>query len=208
MERNFIKKLLGRNGKLETHDHFTGEFRGAAHNTCNLKIQKVILVIAHNLSKYDLKLFIGDLMRYTDGDPNVTAKSSGEFITVSIKIEVGVRHKGRSIYYTIRFIDSLKFLSAPLDALVENSKLGCSNPSENFPILKYYPKKYPLSLRKRVYPYEYFIDFSKMLETKLPPKKAFYSQLKFSGITDEEYKHAQTVFKASTCKNLSKYTSL
>ena len=56
--------------KVRDHDHFTGKFRGAAHNICNLKMQdrKFILVIAHNLSKYDLKFFIRDLMRYTDGD--------------------------------------------------------------------------------------------------------------------------------------------
>ena len=37
-------------------------------------------------------------------------------------------------------------------------------------------------------------DFSKMLEKKLPPKEAFYSQLKFSRIIDEEYEHAQNVY--------------
>ena len=122
---------------------------------------------------------------------------------------MGLRYKGKSIYYILRFIDSLKFLSAPLDKLVENSKLGCNDPSENFPILKKcYSKKYLLLLRKGVYPYEYFTDFSKMLETKLPAKEAFYSQLKFSEITDEEYKHAQNVFKTFNCKNLSEYTGL
>ena len=45
-----------------------------------------------------------------------------------------------------------------------------------------------------------------MLETELPPKEAFYSQLKFSGITDKEYKHAQNVFKMFNCKSLGEYT--
>ena len=193
-KKEFYKKAPWKEWKVRDHDHFTGKFRGAAHNICNLRIQnrKVIPVIAHNLSKYDLKR---DLMKYTDGDPNVIAKSSEEFITVSIKIWVGYGYKGRGIYYTSRFTDSLKFLSAPLDKLVENSELGCNDPSENFPILKkYYPKKYSLLLRKGVYPYEYFTDFSKMLEKELPPKEAFYSQLRFSGITDEEYEHAQNVY--------------
>ena len=155
-------------------------------------------MIAHNLSKYDLKLSIKDLMKYTDGDPNVIAKSLEGFITVSIKIEVDAKCKKdgtwRSIYYTLGIIDSLKFLSAPLDAFVENSKLGCSDPSENLPILKKY------------YPNEYLTDFSKMLETELPPKEAFYLQLKYSGIM--EYKHAQNVFKMFNCKNLGEYTGL
>ena len=96
-----------------------------------------------------------------------------------------------------------------MDKLVENCKLGCDDPSENFPILKKYsPNRYSLLLRKGVYSYEYFTDFSKMLEKKLPPKKAFYSQLKFWGITDEEYEHAQNVYKAFNCKNLAMYPGL
>ena len=47
-----------------------------------------------------------------------------------------------------------------------------------------------------------------MLGKKLPPKEAFYSQLRFSGITDEEYEHAQNVYKAFNCKNLAMYTGL
>ena len=200
--KEFHKKAPWREWKVRDHDHFTEELRGAAHNICNLKIRnrRFIPVIAHNLSKYDLKLFIRDLMRY-------------EIITVSIKIEVDTKLKKDgawgSIYYALRFIDSLKSLPAPLDKLIENSKLGCNDPSENFPILKkYYPKKYPLLLRKGVYPFEHFTDFSKMLEKDLPPKKAFYSQLKFPGITDEVYKHAQNVFKTFNCKKFSEYTSL
>ena len=184
--------------KVRDHDHFTGEFRGAAHNKCNLRIQDrlVIPVIAHNLSKYDLKLFIRDLMKYTDGKPNAIAKSSEEFIAVSIKIEVNskVKKDGKIRYYynTLRFIDSLKFLSAPLDKLVESSKSGCTDPSENFPILKnYFPERYELLLRKGIYPYEYFTDCSKMLEKKLPSKEAFYSKLKSSVITDEEYNYVK-----------------
>ena len=131
---------------LRDHDHYTGKFRGAAHNI---------------------------------------------------------------VYFTLRFIDSIKFFSASLDNLVENSKLGSKDPAQNFPILKkHFPKNYPLLLRKGVYPYEYFTDYTKMLETKLPPKEAFYSQLKISGISDEEYKHAVNVYETFGCKNLGEYTEL
>ena len=71
-----------RDRKVKDHCQFTGEFRGTAHNICNLKIQNrfIIPVIAHNLSKYDLKLFIRDLMKYMDGNPNVIAKNSLRFL--------------------------------------------------------------------------------------------------------------------------------
>ena len=41
--------------KVRDHCHFTGNFRGMAHNKCNLlaKQQKTINVIVHNLKAYD-----------------------------------------------------------------------------------------------------------------------------------------------------------
>ena len=55
-------KLLGED-KVRDHCHLTGKFRGAAHNTCNLKykVPKFIPVIFHNLSGYDCHLFIKNL---------------------------------------------------------------------------------------------------------------------------------------------------
>ena len=62
-------------------------------------------------------------MKYTNDDPNVNVKSSEEFITVSIKVMVDYKVKKdgniKHFYYKLQFIDSLKFLSAPLDKLVE-----------------------------------------------------------------------------------------
>ena len=47
-----------------------------------------------------------------------------------------------------------------------------------------------------------------MLEKKLPPKETFYSNLRSSEISDEEYQRAQNVFKEFNCNNLAMYTGL
>ena len=45
------------NRKVRDHCHYTGLYRGAAHNNCNLKywIPDHTLILLHNLSGYDLK---------------------------------------------------------------------------------------------------------------------------------------------------------
>ena len=51
--------------KVKDHCHFTGEYRGAAHNKCNLKCRKPLIlpVIFHNLQNYDSHLFIKQLSK-------------------------------------------------------------------------------------------------------------------------------------------------
>ena len=48
---------------VRDHCHFTGRYRGAAHNSCNLKYKKPNFtpVVFHNLSGYDSHLFIKNL---------------------------------------------------------------------------------------------------------------------------------------------------
>ena len=47
-----------------------------------------------------------------------------------------------------------------------------------------------------------------MDETQLPPRSAFYSRLNDSGISEEDYEHAQTVWKEFNCKTLREYYDL
>ena len=58
-QKGFEKK----DKKVRDHDHFTGKFRGAAHNQCNLQFKKPKFtpVIFHNLSGYDAHLFVKNL---------------------------------------------------------------------------------------------------------------------------------------------------
>ena len=53
--------------KVRDHCHFTGKYRGAAHNSCNLQCRKPMIcpVIFHSLQGYDSHLFIKQLAQLT-----------------------------------------------------------------------------------------------------------------------------------------------
>ena len=59
----WICKKDSNDDKVRDHCHFTGRYRGAAHNSCNLEYKKpkYIPVVFHNLSNYDSHLFIKNL---------------------------------------------------------------------------------------------------------------------------------------------------
>ena len=69
-------------------------------------------------------------------------------------------------------------------------------------------EKRKLVMRKGVFPYEYMDSWERFAEPKLPSKEAFYSKLSDSGISNEDYTHAQQVWKAFGCTNLGDYSNL
>ena len=106
----------------------------------------------------------------------------------------------------IRYLDSFKFLTASLDNLVQNLH------NDGLEYFKYTMRTFgdndPIIFQKGVYPYEHMTDRDVFKETNLPPKEAFYSKLKFEGISDKEYERAQQMWNRYACKTLEDYTSL
>ena len=82
-------------------------------------------------------------------------------------------------------------MASSLDKFSSNLKI------DQFVNLKKYYSGNQLSLllRKGVYPYDYVDCMKKFDETSLPQKESFSSKLTGEGITDEDYQHAQTVWK-------------
>ncbi|XP_015126397.1 uncharacterized protein LOC107047975 [Diachasma alloeum] len=70
------------------------------------------------------------------------------------------------------------------------------------------PIKFNLLCRKGVFPYEYIDDWSKLDETKLPEKEAFYSKLMDEHVSDEDYQHALSVWRQFDIKTLGEYSDL
>ena len=203
------EKGYRKNEKVKDHCHYTGRFRGAAHNSCNLKYKKpnFIPVIFHNLSGYDSHLFIKNL-GYTDGNIDCIPNNEEKYISFTKNTVTGSytnkEGKTKPIKHKIRFIDSFKFMSTSLDSLVNNL------PDDAFNNLKKYYKEEKLSLvrRKGVYPYEYMDSLERFKENKLPPKEVFYSRLTGEGISDEDYEHAEKVWKVFGMKTLQDYHDL
>ena len=59
-------KLIENNDKVRDHCHISGKYRGAAHWSCNvnLKISKNLVVIFHNLKRYDSDLIFKELSKF------------------------------------------------------------------------------------------------------------------------------------------------
>ena len=109
--------------KVCDHCHFTGEYRGAAHRSCNLQCRKpmIIPVVFHNLQGYDAHLFIKQLSKL-NGDLSCIPSTEEKYISFSKKIKVD-EYQSRnlrtvSLYLELRFIDSYKFLQTSLANLV------------------------------------------------------------------------------------------
>ena len=194
--------------KVKDHCHYTGRYRGAAHNECNLNYRKPNFtpVVFRNLSGYDSHLFIKNL-GFSEGNIDCIPNNEEKYISFSKKIEVKSytkEEKEIKVYHTIRFIDSFKFMATSLEKLVNNlPKDDCINLG-----LYYLGDKFNLLARKGVYPYEYMDSLEKLKETALPPKEAFYSRLNDGGISDEDYAHAQNVWKTFKMKYFKDYHEL
>ena len=201
------KELL--EDKVRDHCHFTGQYRGAAHNSCNLNCRKplVLPVIFHNLQGYDAHLFIKQLA-CLPGELNCIPSTEEKYISFSKKIKVDEyrsRRNGENIplYFEIRFIDSFKFLQTSLANLVSNLQ-----PDDFHNTKREFKKNVDLLTRKGVYPYDYVSSLEKMSETQLPPKEEFYSKLNDEDISEDDYQHAINVWNTFNCKTIKDYHDL
>ena len=165
-------------------------YRGLSHPMCNVKfkLSKRIPVVLHNLKNYDAHLIMEGIGKLGKDNIKCIPQNSERYISFSLG-----RH--------LTFIDSFQFLSSSLAKLVDNlSKEG----AEKFTFLERYLPSIPtdLLIRKQVYPYKYMNSWDKFVETVLPPKDEFYSDITGEHITDSDYEHAKTMWKVCKFKHL------
>ena len=213
--------LSSKGRKVRDHCHFTGEYRGCAHEKCNLDYSFryfKIPVFFQNLKNYDSHLIIGkanEINKELNENKriDVIAQNSEKFITFS--------------FGSLQFKDSMAFLSASLDKLVKLNKYDIVGKDEHDkPIYKkrndwkdnfrfssanpYIRNKTDLDLltEKGVYPYDYMNSFDKFNESQLPSIEDFYSQLYEEGITDTQHTRAKVIWDNFNIKNLGEYHDL
>jgi len=112
-------------GPVKDHDHLKKDrnFRGWAHNSCNLKIgkseRKLAVRVFHNLKGYDSNFIFRALAKMKGlYEFNVSAipLSISKFITFTINMKKTDDHP----FFSIIFMDSLQHLNASLDQLIKN----------------------------------------------------------------------------------------
>ena len=118
-----------KNYKVRDHCHYTGKYRGAAHNICNLRyrVPKEIPIVFYNGSTYDYHFIIKELVQECKGDFECLGENTEKYITFSVPLKNEIENKDIEITYKIRFIDSYRFMSSSLSKLVDNLYEGIHN---------------------------------------------------------------------------------
>ena len=167
--------------------------RGNACNRCNLALSepKFLPILCHGLSKFDGRLIMSAVGKYGHRNITVLPQSVDTYIAIMI---------GKC-----RYLDSQRFLNAPLDALIE-SATSESGP-QAFRYLSRYVQNDHLELFMRPQPfcYEFLDGPDKLTASELPPKSAFFDSISETDISDREYAHVQAIWHAVGMRTLRNY---
>ena len=129
---HIFKKEFNNDDEVRHHCHYTGKYKGAAHNKCNLnyKISKKIPVVFHNGSTYDYHFIIKQLAREFKGNFECLGENTERCITFSASIKKE-HDNGKTTTYKLKFIDSCRFMQSSLSNLVDNfSEINNKEPNK------------------------------------------------------------------------------
>ncbi|KAL9988938.1 hypothetical protein ACROYT_G003434 [Oculina patagonica] len=194
--------------RVRDHCHITGKYRGSAHQECNLKLRiepdKIkIPVIFHNLKGYDSHFIMQEIGAIVKNHTYKNKKGEIKEMNINAIPNNMEKYMAFMLGTHLTFIDSFQFMSSSLEKLVSNlPKESLKYTSEIFE-----SKQLNLMSRKGIYPYDYMDSFDKFNE-KLPKKEDFYSILNDEHISNDDYKHAQNVWKTFKIKNMGEYHDL
>jgi len=193
------KMISPKDIKVRDHCHFTGKFRGASHNFCNINYKDghTVPIVFHNLSGYDSHFLIKNIALDMPGRIDLLPINKEKYISFTKHLDFHLTK--------FRFIDSLRFMDKSLNEL--------SSYLTVFPILRsQFPivseDSFLLLTKKGIYPYDYVDDFTKFDEESLPTIDKFHNKLNDSNINEKQYEHAQNVWIKFNINNLGEYSDL
>ena len=208
---HFCKKEFTENDtKVRDHCHLTGKFRGAAHQSCNLKVgtSLKIPVFFHNGSGYDFKHFIRKLYKI-DRNLKVLSQTEEKYFSITINVE--------NTNIVLEFKDSLRFLLKSIDKSSEVLYKKNNNGIKNFKnSVSFFKEKYPeitddkleLLVQKGVFPYSYLDSFERLEETEFPSIESFYDHLKERNIDINDYERGKKIWNYFKCQTLKDYMEI
>ncbi|XP_044597156.1 uncharacterized protein LOC123273742 [Cotesia glomerata] len=140
------KPITSPNDKVYDHCHFTGNYRNAAHKSCNVNYQKstIIPIVFHNLSSYDSHFIIKSLATVFEGGVTLLPINKERYLSFTKSV------KNTSV--SLRFIDSFRFMASSLEKLASY----LDDNDKKITQLHYPdPDKFKLATCKGVFLYEY-----------------------------------------------------
>ena len=201
------KRYSEKDIRVRDHCHITGNYRGSAHQDCNLKLRLSpsniqIPVFFHNLRGYDSHFImqqIGEIAK-----KHVYKNKKGEECQMDINCIPNNMEKYMAFMLGkhLLFLDSFQFMS--LDNLTKN----LPDDAFIFTQQEFTDEEFNLMKQKGTYPYDYMDSFQKFNDTQLPIKKDFFSILYNEHISHEQYNHAQTVWNTFKLKTMGDYHDL
>ena len=203
------KRYSEKDIRVRDHCHITGNYRGSAHQDCNLKLRLSpsniqIPVFFHNLRGYDSHFImqqIGEIAK-----KHVYKNKKGEECQMDINCIPNNMEKYMAFMLGkhLLFLDSFQFMSSSLDNLTKN----LPDDAFIFTQQEFTDEEFNLMKQKGTYPYDYMDSFQKFNDTQLPIKKDFFSILYNEHISHEQYNHAQTVWNTFKLKTMGDFHDL
>ena len=203
-----LKPFQPEDTRVKDHQHHplrmgqTSNYIGPAHVLCNMKrsVEKKLVVIAHNMSGYDLHLFIKELCDMNAdriGKVHLLPQTIEKYISLSTPDMI--------------FIDSMRHLQSSLDSLVQDLKcLGLNkfhNVREYVHGLGKGDNEVELLTRKSIFCYDYMTSLD-VLSHPIPPREQFHNSLTNRSVDDGEWSHLQSVVTAFDLKTVGQLLKL
>ena len=188
------------NEKSKHYCKLTGNYLGAAHQSCidyvnKVNLHKFIPVLYHDFSKYDNHMFFNDLINSKVDKKNlsVIARNSEEYMSVN--------------YGCIKFLDSMRFQTDSLEKLTESLK-----DDDYIHLKKHFPNHWMLLKNKLAYPYEFYKtleDYERPIDELLKSgKEPYFSKTKNKIPDQKEIDRTNEIIRLFNIKNGRELTEL